>query len=346
MKFDCIVGNPPYQEDNDNNGRKSPIYNYFMDLAFECANKVVLISPARFLSNSGQTPATWNKKMLEDEHFNVMHHWPDSAEVFPNNDIKGGVAITCHDNEKEIGPIGTFIPFEELQSIHDKVIAKSEKSLEPLISAQGIYRFSDNAISDFPEIQKIAGEGTGAKITSRVVSLADDVFSKSEKDGWVKFLYLEANDGNNRAYKWIKKDNLQSNEYLDTYNVLVPESNGSGALGEVLSTPLIGLPLIGLPLIGHSDTFIAVGKFDNKYEAEACLKYVKTKFARCMLGILKTTQHNGRSTWAKVPLQDFTPQSDIDWTAPIANIDRQLYAKYALDSHEVEFIEEKVRGME
>ena len=113
MKFDCIVGNPPYQEDNDNNGRKSPIYNYFMDLAFECANKVVLISPARFLSNSGQTPAAWNKRMLEDEHFNVMHHWPDSAEVFPNNDIKGGVAITCYDNEKEIGPIGTFIPFEE-----------------------------------------------------------------------------------------------------------------------------------------------------------------------------------------------------------------------------------------
>ena len=61
---------------------------------------------------------------------------------------------------------------------------------------------------------------------------------------------------------------------------------------------------------------------------------------------LKITQDNPRSTWAKVPLQDFTPQSDIDWTAPIANIDRQLYAKYALDSREVEFIESKVRGME
>ena len=89
-----------------------------------------------------------------------------------------------------------------------------------------------------------------------------------------------------------------------------------------------------------------MGNFDNKIEAHNCLKYIKTKFARAMLGVLKVTQDNPKDKWKYVPLQDFTPQSDIDWTAPIANIDRQLYAKYALDSHEVEFIEGKVRGME
>ncbi|MGC4440876.1 restriction endonuclease, partial [Streptococcus suis] len=92
---------------------------------------------------------------------------------------------------------------------------------------------------------------------------------------------------------------------LEKYKVFVPGSNGSGALGEVLSTPLIGEPLIG-----HTQTFISFGAFDNQEEAKNCLKYIKTKFARVMLGTLKITQHNETaSTWKNVPLQDFTSSS-------------------------------------
>ena len=125
-----------------------------------------------------------------------------------------------------------------------------------------------------------------------------------------------------------------------TYNVLVPESNGSGAIGEVLSTPLIGTPLIG-----HSDTFLTIGNFKNEAEANACLKYVKTKYARVMLGILKATQHNPAPTWKYVPLQDFTSSSDIDWSKSIHEIDEQLYKKYGLDKHEIDFIEKNVKEM-
>ncbi len=114
------------------------------------------------------------------------------------------------------------------------------------------------------------------------------------------------------------------------------KSNGSGAIGEVLSTPLIGF----------TETFISIGAFDNEVEAQNCLKYVKSKFARTMLGILKVTQDNPRDKWSKVPLQDFTPQSDIDWTQSIPDIDRQLYEKYGLDEKEIAFIEEKVKVME
>ncbi len=81
-------------------------------------------------------------------------------------------------------------------------------------------------------------------------------------------------------------------------------------------------------------------------EAQNCLKYIKTKFTRTMLGVLKITQHNSRNTWAKVPLQDFTPKSDIDWTKSIPEIDQQLYAKYSLDENEIAFIEEKVQPMD
>ena len=126
-----------------------------------------------------------------------------------------------------------------------------------------------------------------------------------------------------------------------TYNVFVPEANGTGAIGEVLSTPVIGVPVIG-----HTDTFLSIGKFADAQEASACLNYVKTKFARCLLGTLKATQHNPRDTWANVPLQDFTTSSDINWSASVADIDQQLYRKYGLSADEIAFIEKMIKPME
>ena len=103
--------------------------------------------------------------------------------------------------------------------------------------------------------------------------------------------------------------------------------------------------MIGQPLIGHTQTFISIGKFDNKNEAEAAFKYIKSKFARALLGILKITQHNPPEKWKYVPLQDFTVNSDIDWSQSVAGIDRQLYAKHGLDEREIEFIETHVKEM-
>lgn len=81
-------------------------------------------------------------------------------------------------------------------------------------------------------------------------------------------------------------------------------------------------------------------------EAENLMKYIKSKFVRTMLGTLKTTQSNKKDTWRYVPLQNFTPQSDIDWSKSIAEIDQQLYKKYGLNEKEIAFIETKVRAME
>lgn len=122
---------------------------------------------------------------------------------------------------------------------------------------------------------------------------------------------------------------------------MLPAANGSGALGESLATPLIGQPFIG-----HTETFISIGPFDSNQEAEAALSYIKTKYARCMLGILKITQHNSPEKWAYVPLQDFTPNSDIDWSQSVADIDKQLYSKYGLDENEIDFIETHVKEMD
>ena len=105
-------------------------------------------------------------------------------------------------------------------------------------------------------------------------------------------------------------------------------------------------PTVLEPGVAVTQTFITIGSFETEAEAQACLKYVKSKFARTMLGVLKITQHNPRSTWKFVPAQDFTSTSDIDWTKTIPEIDAQLYAKYGLDSEEIAFIEAKVKPME
>ena len=142
-------------------------------------------------------------------------------------------------------------------------------------------------------------------------------------------------------------------KYIDTektnlnyWKVILPKSNGSGAIGEVLSTPLVGGPLVGEPPVGYTQSFISFGSFNTEYEAQSLLKYIKTKFARCMLGILKVTQDNNKGTWRYVPLQDFTPASDIDWSKSISEIDRKLYKKYKLEKFEIDFIESRIKEMD
>ena len=87
---------------------------------------------------------------------------------------------------------------------------------------------------------------------------------------------LFGRQNNKRLYKWIQKNYVQENEITYKYKVMVPQANGSGALGEVISTPLIGEPLIGEPLIGFTESFISIGKVETSNEAEAILKYIKS----------------------------------------------------------------------
>lgn len=120
-KFYAVVGNPPYQEENDSNGRKPPIYHLFMDESFKVADTVELVTPGRFLFNMGQTPPQWNEKMLNDQHFKVLEYLPDASEVFPNTMIKGGIAITIRNSCKEYGAIEVFSQYSILNRILRKV---------------------------------------------------------------------------------------------------------------------------------------------------------------------------------------------------------------------------------
>ena len=330
MKFDVVIGNPPYQDDIGA-GSDTPIYNYFMDNAYRISDKVCLITPARFLFNAGGTKKTWNDKMLNDEHLKVCFYEQKSSEVFPNTDIKGGVAITYRDAKHVFGKIGVFSHFTDLNDIYKKV--SYELSLNGNLG-DILYKFNNINISNNKNYKKLE---------ANIFSVLPELFSDISISEYKVFGLLNKK----RVYKKPISNFIKDNGNLYKYKVLVPKANGSGAIGEVLSTPLIGEPLIGEPLIGYTRTFIGFGSFDRMIEAENLLKYIKTKFARTLLGVMKVTQNNETAeTWKCVPLQNFTNNSDIDWSQSIAQIDQQLYKKYGLNEKEIAFIEEKVRAME
>ena len=335
MKFDAVVGNPPYQEIAQNTSDK-PVYNYFMDLAFKLSEKVTLITPARYLFNAGKTPQDWNNKILNDEHFRVVLYTPNSTDIFPNVDIKGGVAYFYRDEKRNFGKIGSFTAYDELNAIYKKVVEREGfLPLSDIIFPQNKFDLS-KLFAEYPNI-KIGSDGREKRLTTSIFSL-EDVFSKDKRND--KDIQILGLVNNVREYRWVNIELIEDNVNLRKYKVIIPKSNGTGAIGEVLSTPLIGEPLIGV-----TQSFITLGAFDTQDEADAALKYVKSKFARTLLGILKVTQDNSKETWRFVPMQDFTSDSDIDWSKSVAEIDRQLYAKYGLDVDEVAFIEEKVREM-
>jgi hypothetical protein len=355
MKFSAVVGNPPYHKENAENGRKPPIYNHFMDLSYVFAPVSVLITPARFLFGAGQTPSEWNERILNDIHFKIGMYEPDSAKVFPNaiKDIKGGLLISIHDVNSSFDSVGVFSPYNELNSILRKVRGEAGFiPLENIVSSQGVFKFTKKCLVEHPEIEKVAGKGTKEKIVSKVVELLPKVFTEQSQNA--SSILLLAKGKNARIMRYIARKNIQENNYIDTYNVLVPESNGKGAFDEFSS------PVISKPGEGFSDTFISIGTFITKNEAENALKYIMTKFARTMLGIKKATQHNPKSTWAYVPLLDFSSKSDIVWSKSVTKIDEaarkkykldineidaQLYAKYNLSKEEITFIETHVKEM-
>ena len=338
--FYAVIGNPPYQEEVKDTSDK-PIYNYFMDECYTLADRVELITPGRFLFNAGKTPKDWNQKMLNDPHLKVLEYEQVSSTVFPDTDIKGGVVVTLRDAGSRPGPIEVFTPFEELRSIHEKTSSYlASGSIEDIMYLQE--RFNLSALyQDYPDAASvISSDGRERRIVTSSFNKLDVFQDTPPSEDAVRILGL-SQPGNKRVYKWISRKYIEDNGNLELYKVILPKSNGSGALGEVLSTPLIGEPLIG-----YTQSFIGIGAADNRNEAEAILKYVKSKFARALLGILKITQDNPPEKWRLVPLQDFTDGSDIDWSRPIPAIDQQLYAKYGLSEQEVDFIESHVKEMD
>ena len=344
--FDFCLGNPPYNQEFDSQeGNKTyaaPVYNDFIDAAIEVADKVELIHPARFLFNAGSTPKAWNEKMLADPHFKVLHYEEDAASVFSNTEIKGGVAITYRDSKKEFGAIVVFTKYEILNSILKKVISKkSFKGMSNMVVTRTAYRLTQKLHDDYPEAINQLSKGHAFDMSTNIFERLPQVFYENAPNDGKEYSKIIGREGNVRTTKYIRRDYINDVVNYEYYKLLLPKANGAGAFGETLSQPIIMEPKTG-----STETFISIGSFTNKSEAESCLKYIKCKITRALLGILKTTQDITPDKWKYVPIQNFSDASDINWNTSIKNIDKQLYKKYGLSDEEINFVETNVKEME
>lgn len=343
-KFFGVIGNPPYQEESRGaNASDTPIYHHFYKEAFELAEHAELISPARFLFNAGGTPKEWNKKMLDDPHNEVLFYEPESSKVFSNTSISGGVAVVYHDQNKIVGPIGTFTAYPELNSIVSKVEAENFKSLSEWVTNRGLYRYSDLAYSEAPEEMKLTAD---RRIAPSAFERMPQLFTTNKPDDGKSYIQIYGVQNGERTSRWFRRDYLQPIPNLDKWKVVISKADGAaGQIGKPIPARICGKPTVLEPNVGFAETFISIGSMNTKEEAEALAKYARTKFLRAMLGVLKVTQNNAKPTWEKIPQQDFTPSSDIDWSQSVAEIDLQLYKKYGLSDEEIEFIETHVKEM-
>lgn len=365
MKFDYIIGNPPYQEEQENNNKAEAIYHYFYDSVSTLSDKYLLISPARFLFNAGMTPKAWNEKMLSDEHLKVVEYYSNSTEVFTNVNLPGGVAIMYRDAQETFGAIGFFTPNSVLQKLSKRFSGLGDDSMSSIVfGGRSDLKFNDRFFEVFPDARDYILRTIQAKHPS-IMKLGPneeyEIKSSSFERTPFAFLSVQPDDTENyykilgiekgkRVFKWVLKEYLSPRfpEYnnIGFYKVFLSNADGAaGQIGKPIPARIIGKPLVAQPYSSSIPTFMSIGRFQSEDEAVNAEKYVQTKFVRALIGILKVTQHITPSTWQFVPLQDFTPASDIDWSQPVAGIDQQLYRKYGLSDEEIAFIETHVKEM-
>lgn len=345
VKFNAVIGNPPYQTDikGANKTYRDGLYPAFIDFAKAVSFTVLFIVPAKFLFNFSHRLQQWSLSELQNTHLKVIDYFADGKQVFPQVVLRGGLAIVLWDKlqtfepiSKQYAPVGVFIPYPELKSIVKKVgTFSATESMEHGFS-QAVYRYSSSLYQDYPNLreQKIHSLDTNA------FSKASAIFYDKPFDNSDHYLAVIGLYKTRLKVKYLKQDYIVPVSNIATYKVIISRATGRGKFGETISRVLIAPPQTI-----YTDTFRCIGSYKTFAIAEAMEKYIKTKFARAMLSLLKITSSCTQSKWRWVPIQNFTKYSDINWTKSISEIDQQLYRKYNLIQAEIDFIEHNVQPM-
>lgn len=330
MKFDVIIGNPPYQlSDGGGNGASArPIYQLFVQSAKRLKPKfITMITPSRWFTG-GKGLDEYRDEMLHDDHIRVMHDFPEASDCFSGVQIKGGVsyflwdrdssgecAVYSHKGDSIFGPVNrplleqgcdTFIRYNEAVDILHKVKALNEESMETLVSSRMPF--------GLPNTYK----GNKSKSSSTDLKI-----------------YVSGNDREVRgtiAYVPLK-DVPKGQDMFPWHKVFIAKA-GSGS--DTFPHPILPQPFYGEPNAICNESYLVIGPFRDKIECENVISYIETRFFRFLVLLKKNSQNAARGVYQLVPQQDFTKP----WT------DEELYAKYGLTAEEIEFIESMIKPME
>lgn len=339
MRFDAIVGNPPYQASDGGAGNSAmPIYQKFvLQARVMQPDYVSMIMPSRWMSG-GRGLDDFREELLNDKSMSILHDYVSATDCFPTVEIKGGICYFLwdkkHSSECEVyshanGSVeksvrylssenaGTFIRSQVQADILKKVQAFHEDSVTTILEAGRYFGFHTKLTWEDKE------NGT--------LQTADGKSSYPIKSEAVEEYNVKVYVHGGICY--IERKNVTRNaEAIDYYKVLLPRSGNP-------NSTIIGKPKISEPGSCNSNTYAVVipqNGFKSEREAENFVRYCRTKFFRLLVAMKSFTQMLSPSAYEFVPLQDFSRQ----WT------DQDLYKKYDLSEDEIVYIENSMKPMD
>ena len=225
--------------------------------------------------------------------------------------------------------------------------SKEDVAFSSIVGPRELYGLTDDLYKENPQLVGVQSKGHKYSLGANIFDVFPSLFYENKPEDNNDYVLIYGRKNNRRCSMWFRKSYITTADNLSKYKVIISKADGAaGKIGSPIPARVLGRVEIGVPDLAYTDTFIGIGSFDTQEEAEACMKYVKSRFARTMLGTIKVTQDNSKELWANVPLQDFTASSDIDWSCSVSEIDRQLYAKYNLTDKDIKFIETMIKPMD
>lgn len=325
MKFDVIIGNPPYQlgsNDERKNSRDMPIYNKFVEQAKKLQPRyLTMIIPSRWMA-SGLGLSEFRKNMLNDKHVTKLVDFEKMSDVFPGVDFEGGVCYFLWERDKESSCSVTLSNSDETVGPNERELNEFDvfvRDIRALRILRKIQSFNEPSIIEMLSVDKEFGW------TSNF-----NGYHANRRDGDVEIYY---NNKGKRLSSWIAREDIfKSSHLIDTWKVMVPQAYGErGAKPARILGPSFLAPSPSV----CTQTYLFFYTDNEKY-AKNIQTYVATRFLRFLVSLRKITQHATRSTYTWVPLQDFSEP----WT------DEKLYTKYSITDDEITYIESMIRPMD
>ncbi|MBD5229475.1 MAG: hypothetical protein HDS69_05495 [Bacteroidales bacterium] len=340
MNFAAIIGNPPYQDRGGSGGTNdAPIFQHFCNVAsaLKPSNISMIIPSKWFAGGRDSLLGEFRTTMLTSGHVKKLVAFTSSRELFPSVEIKGGICYFLLDDR-----INELCEY----SLHkDSVIVSEKRNLalseifirDPQLS-QLVAHIKELHCGNF--VDSIISADTPFGIPTNPEANKDIKTYISQQIDSSHSIELHYLSKLKRVTAYIPKKIIAKNSKdINKPKVYIPKAGGSGSDTKVLSDPILAIK----PSV-CSQTYV-YASFNSANEAKAFEKYIRTKFLRILVSAAKVTQDALSKVYRFVPVQDFTANSDIDWSKSIAEIDTQLYTKYNLSDEEISFIESMIKPM-